>query len=123
MKKLLEKIDKKQSELAKLREELNELGKSKYNGLIGKFFKLSGTEMIKVTDILFVDEQCVNVECLAIYGGKHNGGRIEFKIADDRYLVFNDIDENRITEVTREKFIEFLNEAFEETKKVATELV
>lgn len=123
MKQLLDKIKEKQSELEQLREELNQLGKSKYNGLVGKFFSLSATEMIKVTDISYVDDSAVNVECLTIYGGKHNGGRIEFRIADDRYLMFVDIDEKRITEVTREIFIEFLHESFEVTKEIATELV
>lgn len=123
MKQLLNKIEEKQSELGHLREELNQLGKSQFNGLVGKFFSLSATEMIKVTDISYVDEISVNVECLTIYGGKNNGGRIEFRIADDRYLTFNDINEKRITEVTRERFIEFLYESFEVTKEFATEQI
>jgi len=119
MKQLLDKIKEKQSELEQLREELNQLGKSKYNGLVGKFFSLSATEMIMVTDILYVDDSAVSVECLTIYGGKHSGGRIEFHIADDRYLKFVDIDEKRMIEVTRERFIEFLYESFDVTKEVA----
>ena len=122
-KELLSKIKEKQSELEQLREELNQFRKSKYNALLGKFFMLSATEMIKVTEILGVDDFDVNVECLTIYGGKLNGGRIEFQIYDDRYLKLTDIDENRLKEVTKEQFLEFLHESLDVTKEIATEMV
>ena len=122
MKELIEKIEQKISELDQLREQLNELGKSKYNGLLGKFFKLSATEMIKVTGILYVDDTSVNVECLTIYGGKSNNGRLQFESYNDCYLTFDDIDEKKIIEVSREQFIDFLTESFEETKKVVLDI-
>jgi hypothetical protein len=123
MKELIEKIEQKEKELSTLREELSELGKSKYAYLIGKFFSLSATEMIKITGINYVDDTNVNIECLRMFGGKHGNGQIDFKINDDYYLYFVDIEEKRINEVSRERFVEFMYQSFEETTKVATEFL
>lgn len=117
MDKLLFKIKEKESELDNLREEYSKIVKLKYEHIIGKFFSLSATEMIKITDISDTDNNSICVECLTICGGKYERGRIEFRIYDNRWIKFSDIDDGLISQVSRDEFINFLYKSFEYTKE------
>jgi hypothetical protein len=116
--KLLHKIKETKNELNKLNHELNEFNKNKYSFIIGKFFSLSATEIIKVIDIINVDYDYIYVECLSVYGGECNLGNIEINISDYRNLKINDIDENRIIEISKDQFIKCINESLDLTKNI-----
>ena len=117
--KIKEKIDKKELEISILRNELNEIGKRKYVYLIGKFYKLSATEMIKITDVNYVNHIGVNFDCIRIYSNDN----IEIILDDNYNLFFVDIEEKRITEVSKEMFIKFMYSSFDETSKIINEII
>lgn len=117
--KIKEKIDKKELELSILRKELNDNDKRKYDYLIGKFYKLSATEMIKITDVNYVDHIGVNFNCIRIYSNDN----IEIILDDNYKISFIDIEEKRITEVSKEMFIEFMYRSFDETTKIINEII
>ena len=121
---LKEKIEEKELELKTLRYELSELEKEKYNYLIGKFFKLSATETIKITGIDYIAyDGRPNIEFIKLFGGRYGNGLIDFTINDECFLNLIDIEEGKIREITKEEFMKFFNECLEETKKVITELI
>jgi hypothetical protein len=119
MEAIIKEIERKKAELLKLNKKLDDAGKAKYNFLIGKCYSLAATCKIKVINIMSIDERynSINIECIRIQGGKHDKGRIEVDINGDYDLSFCDIDEKCITEISQEKFMEFLFEALEETRK------
>lgn len=104
--------------LAELESTLQKEGLKKYNYLIGKYYSLSVTCKIKIIRIYSIDSNydCLEIECVRIQGGKSDCGRIEVS-QDDYILSLIDIDENRITEITKDQFISFLEEALETTKQ------
>lgn len=117
--KIKEQIDKKELELSILRKELNDNGKRKYYYLIGKFYKLSATEMIKITDVNYIDHIGINFKCIRIYSNDN----IEIILDDNYKLFFVDIEEKRITEVSKEMFIEFMYSSFDQTSKIINEII
>ena len=116
---ILKQIEIAKKELMCLKSELEREGLKKYQYLIGKYYSLAVTCKIKITDIYSVDDHynSISIECIRIQGGKSDCGRIEIKQCDDYSLSFIDIDEERITEITKEQFISFLEEALNETKQ------
>jgi len=115
---IAEQIKEKQTELGLLKKQLQEVAKSKYEYLLGKYFQLAGTSYIKVTGIEDCDGSSVTVICLKITGGKYCSGRMEFDDDDYYDLDIRDIDNKNITEVTREKFVEHFYDSFKEVEKV-----
>lgn len=115
---LQEQIKQKRNEISDLNYLINEVGKEKYKFLIGKCYRLASTSCIKIIDIISIEDRydSVCVECIKIQGGKYDCGKIEVTIKDDYNLRFIDIDEQRITEISKEKFSEFLEEALSFTR-------
>ena len=113
MESILKQIDEKKKEIETLKKQLNEKAKEKYKYLEGKYFSLAATCMIFIKEIISFDEQyrCINVECIRIQGGKHNGGFIDVNPHDDYNLYLKDINKSIITEISRERFLSFLDEA------------
>jgi len=122
MERLISEIKQKEKELDVLRTQLNDLGKNKFQYLINKFYKLSATEFIKVTGINYVEDSNVDLECIKITGGKYNSGNFVFNINENYSIYFSVIEDDELIEVSKKRFIEFLNECIKETKKVALEL-
>ena len=114
---ITEQIKEKQKEVVSLKKQLSDTAKSKYDYLIGKYFKIAGTCCIKINGIEDCDGYWVSVRCLKITGGKYCLGRMEFD-DDSHDLDIRDIDNKNITEVTREKFIEHFYDSFKEVEKV-----
>jgi len=123
MEKILNKIKENQLEIISLKDELNQLAIIKYNYLIGKYYILAATEFIKITDINYVENNNLHIECIRIFGGKHSSGEIRIDINFDYDLNINDINSNYLSEITKESFIKFVHESFDETNKVITELI
>lgn len=116
---ILKQIEKKEQEIKVLKSQLEKKALSEYDYLNGKFFSLAATCQIKVTKILSLDThyKCLSIECIRIQGGKHDRGRIEINPNDDYDLSLNEIDEGMITEISKERFISFLEEAFNTTRE------
>jgi len=120
---LLAKIKNKKDEISKLESIVLKEGLKKYEYLIGKYYLLAATCYIKVTNIDYIDDYGVNIECIKIQGGKHDAGHIEVNLHDDYALRFVDIDEERITEISKERFLIFLDEALNSTKDSIIKIV
>lgn len=116
MDKLLEQIEKKDIELKKLKDQLDDKKKEKYHFLIGRYFSLAYTCKIKITGVLDADSRFLIVDCIRIQG-KNNNGNLEVTTDDDYSLSYDDVD-RCMNEITEEEFLSFLNNAIKETLSV-----
>jgi hypothetical protein len=121
--KLLNQIKEKKDELSSLKAQLEKEGLKMYENLIGKYYCLAATCYIKIKSIEYITTNSVNVECVRIQGGKHDAGRIHIDPFDAYELSFNDINEGLITEVSQDRFILFLEEVLNETRKQTLETI
>jgi len=119
LKTLLSEIKQKKEELRDLNERVDDLAKKEFNYLVGKYFLLAATSRIKVTGIMYIEENrnTVIVECIRIQGGKYDLGRIHVEINDDYPLRLEEIEDSTIKEISQDDFNEFLIEALEVTRE------
>jgi len=120
---ILNQIKKKEDELSSLKAQLEQEGLKDYSFLIGKYYCLAATCFIKIIHIEYVDDYGVSVECIKIQGGNHDAGRINVDPYESYELKFIDIYDQRITEVSKEKFVSFLDEALNMTKSSIIEMI
>ncbi len=118
---ILDKIKEKKAELNGLNNLLKQASLNEYSYLIGKYYKLAATSCIYIESLGYVGDGYVNVNCINIQGGKYDGGKLKINQTDD--YEFRIIDIPRLTEITKEKFLEFLDEAIGKSKQVTIELL
>lgn len=107
---ILRRIAEKESEIEILKNLLPKDGKDNtYDFLIGKCYKLSCGDFIKINSINYVDSETIFVGCVTI-----NGEDIDNYVSlffDDEYsLRLADVKANCYEEITKERFLEFFDE-------------
>ena len=120
---LLKQIKQKRDEVRQLEILIEKEGIKKYSFLVGEYYCLAATCYIKVLKIECIGDYGITVDCIRIQGGKHDGGRIDVDLSESYDLSFVDINEKRITKITKDKFESFLEEALNETKKRVMQII
>lgn len=116
---ILKQIKEKKQEVRTLENLLQQEGLNDYKFLVGKYYRLAGTTSILITSLGYMAENYIYVNCLKITGGKYDGGRLRINHTDDYEIQLQDIP--RLTEISKDKFNDFLDEAINEARKMVSD--
>jgi len=117
------KIQRHNDELIELKKDLVQKEKEKYQYLVGKIYKSAATAMFKITAIEDVDDDCIEVEGVRIYGGKHSNGGLEIYIQDTKTIRKSTLEKYSCEGqfVTEEMFRKFIDSSIEIMKQKLNE--
>jgi len=109
----------KRSDISEL-DKLIEIEENKeYGFLIGKYFQLAATCIFRVDKIDYVDEDRINCTGLHVHGGIKYSNEFRIDLNGDNGLS----KDHSNTELTKEQFIEIMNQWNEEAKQRVIELL